>query len=334
MKPKILTTLELPKHALDILEKYFIVEGGPDLVKDRSKLLSMLEDKVGLLTAPHIKVDSELFDHAPNLMVVSTYSVGFDHIDVNEATKRGIYVGYTPGVLSDCVAEVTWALILSTYKRISEAERIVRARKWVKGIYKEPLGRDLKGKTLGIIGLGRIGRRVAEIGRCFGMRVVYYDIVRPPDAEKLDFEYCDLDTLLKISDVVSIHVPLLKETYHLIDESKLRLMKKDAIIVNTSRGAVIDEKALIRALKEGWIMGAGLDVFEQEPLPLDSELLDMENVVLSPHRGSASIETREAMLNLAVNNLISVLKGQKPPALLNPDVMKVRPLDKTKVLQE
>ncbi|MEM2180026.1 MAG: D-glycerate dehydrogenase [Nitrososphaeria archaeon] len=332
MKPKILTTLELPSNALEKLKEYFIVEGGPDLIKDRVNLLNSLKDKVGLLTAPHIKVDKELFEHAPNLMVVSTYSVGYDHIDVPEATRRGIYVCYTPGVLSDCVAEVTWGLILSTYKRISEAERIVRARKWVKGIYKEPLGRDLKGKTLGIIGLGRIGRRVAEIGRCFGMNVIYYDIVKPSDADKLDFQYCDLETLLKNADVVSVHVPLQKETYHLIDESKLRLMKRDAIIVNTSRGAVIDEKALIKALKEGWIMGAGLDVFETEPLPLDSELLDMENVVLSPHRGSASIETRTAMLNLAINNLISVLKGEIPPALLNSDVVKVRPLSETKVI--
>lgn len=334
MKPKILTTLELPKQAVETLEEYFVVEGGPEMVKDRAGLLRALEDKVGLLTAPHIKVDKELFDHAPNLKVVSTYSVGFDHIDVEEATRRGVYVGYTPGVLSDCVAEVTWALILSTYKRMSEAERIVRARKWVKGVYKEPLGRDLKGKTLGIIGLGRIGRRVAEIGRCFGMHVIYYDVVKPPDAEKLDFEYCDLETLLRKADVVSVHVPLLKETYHLIDENRLKMMKKDAIIVNTSRGAVIDEKALVKALKEGWIMGAGLDVFEQEPLPLDSELLDMENVVLSPHRGSASIETRQAMLNLAIENLVSVLKGRMPPALLNPDVVKVRPLEKVKVLQE
>lgn len=332
MKPKILTTLELPDNALEMLKKYFTVEGGTELVKDRINLLNSLHDKVGLLTAPHIKVNGELFDNAPNLKVVSTYSVGYDHIDVPEATKRGIYVCYTPGVLSDCVAEVTWALILSAYKRISEAERIVRSRKWVKGIYKEPLGRDLKGKTLGIIGLGRIGRRVAEIGRCFGMHIIYYDIVKPADADKLDFEYYDIETLLKNSDVVSVHVPLLKETFHLIDESKLKLMKKDAIIVNTSRGAVIDEKALIKALKDGWIMGAGLDVFETEPLPLDSELLNMENVVLSPHRGSASIETRTAMLNLAINNLISVLKGEIPPALLNSDVIKIRPPEEAKVI--
>ncbi|MGQ9781147.1 MAG: 2-hydroxyacid dehydrogenase [Nitrososphaeria archaeon] len=296
-------------------------------------MLRMLRDKDGLMLANHVKVNGELLEVAPNLKVISTVSVGFDHIDLDEATKRGIYVCNTPGVLTDCVAEVTWSLILSTYKRMSEAERFVRSKKWTRVFYgTEFLGRDLKGKVLGIVGLGRIGARVAEIAKAFGMKVVYNDIVKPKNAEQMGFRYCSLDRLMASSDVVSIHMPLKRDTYYLIDDAKIALMKKDAIIVNTARGPIIDEEALIRALQEKRIAGAGLDVFEEEPLPIDSELLQLENVVLSPHRGSASYETRNAMSELAARNMIAVLRGRMPPALVNPGVLKVKSFKSVKML--
>ena len=334
MLHKILVTGPMHEKGINLLKEHFLIEGNLERAMNRSEVLKAIADKVGLVIASALlRVDKELLEHATSLRVVSTVSVGFDHIDVEEATKRGIYVCNTPGVLTDCVAETTWALILSTYKRIGEAERFVRMKKWTRDLYDtEFLGRDLKGKTLGIVGMGKIGRRVAEIAKCFGMQVIYYDIVRSYDVEKLGYKYCDLDTLMSEADVVSIHVPLSKETYHLIDGQKIYRMKKDAILINTARGRVVDEKALIRALKEKRIAGAGLDVFEVEPLPLDSELLELENVVLSPHRGSASIETRSAMAELAAKNLIAVLKGQIPPALVNPEVMGIRSLEKVKLL--
>jgi glyoxylate reductase len=333
MLHKILVTGPVHEKGINLLKKHFLIEGNLERIMNRSEVLEAIVDKVGLVVASALKVDRELLEYAPNLRVISTVSVGFDHIDIEEATRRGIYVCNTPGVLTDCVAEMTWGLILSTYKRIVEAERFVRAKMWTRDLYDtEFLGRDLKGKILGIVGMGRIGRRVAEIAKCFDMRVIYYDVVRLPDAERLGYKYCDLDTLMSEADVVSIHVPLNKETYHLIDEQKINRMKKDAILINTARGKIVDEKALIRALKEKRIAGAGLDVFEIEPLPSDSELLELENVVLSPHRGSASIETRSVMAELAAKNLIAVLKGQIPPALVNPQVMVIRPLEKVKLL--
>ena len=333
MKPKILLTGPIHEKGYELITRYFDVEGDVKKIMERDDELKALSDKDGLMLANHVKVNAELLDVAPNLKVVSTVSVGFDHIDVVEATKRGVYVCNTAGALTDCVAEITWGLILSTYKRMSEAERYMREKKWVKTFnFNEFLGRDIKGKILGIVGLGRIGTRVTEIAKAFGMKVIYYDIIKPKDVENMDIKFYDLNTLMSTSDVISVHIPLTKDTKHIIDESRLRMMKKDAIIVNTSRGPVIDEQALIKALKEKTIMGAGLDVFEEEPLPLSSELLELENVVLSPHRGSASYETRAAMSELAARNLIAVLKGEMPPALVNQDVLKVKPLSAVKIL--
>lgn len=333
MKPRILLTGPIQEKGYKLISRYCDVEGDIHQPLERADVLRMSRDKDGLMLASHIKIDAEFLDATPNLKIISTVSVGFDHIDVDEATKRGVYVCNTPGVLTDCVAEVTWSLILSTYKRMSEAERFVRSRKWTRAFYAtEFLGRDLRGKVLGIVGLGRIGIRVAEIAKAFGMKVAYNDIIRQKNAEKLGIKYFSLEKLMATSDVISIHTPLRKDTYHLIDGSKIALMKKDAIIVNTARGPIVDEKALTKALKENRIAGAGLDVFEIEPLPLDSELFQLENVVLSPHRGSASYETRDAMAELAARNMIAVLKGRMPPALVNPEVLKVKPLKSVKLL--
>jgi glyoxylate reductase len=333
MKPKILLTGPIQEKGYNLISRYFTIEGDIQKIMNRDNVLKAIRDKDGLMLASHTVINSELLDKAPNLKVVSSISVGYDHIDLKETTKRGVYVCNTAGALTDCVAEVTLALILSTYKRMSEAERFMRDQKWTRVLgFTEFLGRDVKGKVLGIVGLGRIGSRVAEIAKAFGMKVIYYDIIRPKYAEEMGLEFYDLNALMKASDIVSIHIPLSEDTRLLIDESKLKMMKKDAIIVNTSRGPIIEEKALIKALKEKTIMGAGLDVFEEEPLPLNSELLRLENVVLSPHRGSASYETRSAMSELAARNLVAVLSGEMPPALVNRDVLKVKPLSKIKMI--
>jgi glyoxylate reductase len=332
MKPKILLTGPIHEKGYELITRYFTVEGNVKKTMERDDVLKALGDKDGLMLATHEKINSELLDRAPNLKVVSAVSVGFDHIDVVEATKRGVYVCNTAGALTDCVAEITWGLILSTYKRMSEAERYMREKKWVKMFsFNEFLGGDVKGKILGIVGLGRIGTRVAEIGKAFGMKIIYYDVIRPKDVDKMGIEFFDLNKLMSVSDIISVHIPLTKETRHLIDDSRIKMMKKDAIIVNTSRGPVIEEQSLIHALKENRIAGAGLDVFEEEPLPLTSELLKLENVVVSPHRGSASDETRAAMSELAARNLMAVLNGEMPPALVNQDVIKVKPLRAVKI---
>jgi glyoxylate reductase len=281
------------------------------------------------------KIDKEVLDAAPNLRVISSYSVGFDHIDVEEATKRGIYVTNTPGVLTETTADLAWSLLMTIARRIVEADKFVRTGKWKVGWSPTLLlGRDVYGKTLGIVGLGRIGSAVAKRARGFDMKVLYYDVIRPPpEREKeLGVEFAPLDRLLKESDFVTLHVPLTKETYHMISERELKLMKSTAFLINTSRGAVIDEKALVKALKEGWIAGAALDVFEKEPIDLDNPLLELENVVLVPHIGSASTETRSKMAEMAAKNLIAVLKGEEPPFLVNPEVMKVRPLSTVKMI--
>ena len=335
-KPKVYVTRIIPEPGLSLLKEYCEVEvhNSKEWPPSREDLISKVKDKDGLLCLLTDRIDAEVMDSAPNLRVISTYSVGFDHIDVEAATKRGIYVTHTPGVLTDAVAEFTIGLLLAVTRRILEADQVIREGQWNKPWNPYFLtGPELKGKTLGIIGMGRIGRAVAEKIKGFGMRIIYYDIYRNEKAEKeLGVEYKDLDTVLKESDFVSLHVPLTKETRHMIGERELRLMKSSAYLINTARGPIVDTEALIRALKEGWIAGAALDVFEQEPLPPEHPLTKLENVVLAPHIASATTEARQRMAELAAKNLIAVLKGEKPPALVNPKVMEVRSLDKVKMI--
>ncbi|RLG86084.1 MAG: D-glycerate dehydrogenase [Thermoprotei archaeon] len=331
LKPKLFVTRELFADVIESLEQYYEVE-----VWDRYQpppyevLLEKFKDIDAAATLLTDRIDCNLLQRAKKLRIIAQYAVGYDNIDIECATKLGIYVTNTPGVLTEATAELTWALIFAVARRIVEADHFVRWGEWWRlktGWHpKMMLGVELYKKTLGIIGLGRIGSRVAEIGRkAFDMRVIYYDIYRKKDLEeKLGIEYKDLDQVLAESDIISIHVPLTKETYHMINEERLKKVKKGALLINTSRGAVIDTNALVKALEEGWIAGAGIDVFEQEPIPPNHPLTRFKNVVLVPHIGSATYETRHKMAELVAENLIAFYEGRVPPTLVNKEVLKVR----------
>ena len=323
-KPRVLVTRRIPQEGLNILEESCQVEVSDyDGVMPREILLQKVKGVDGILCLLTDYIDREVMEAAgQNLRVISNYAVGYDNIDIEEATKRKIMVTNTPGVLTEATADLAWALLMAVARRVVEGDRFVREGKF-RGW--EPLlllGDDVYGATLGIIGLGRIGQAVARRARGFDMRVIYFDRHRIGDKEKeLGVTYHPFPELLAQSDFVSLHVPLTPETYHLIGEKELKIMKKESYLINTSRGSVIDEKALARALREGWIRGAALDVFEQEP-QIEPELLELEEVVLTPHLGSASHATRTKMAVLAARNLILALQGETPPHLVNPGVVK------------
>jgi glyoxylate reductase len=331
-KPKVYVTRELPERGMKIIKECFEAEVWPEYgPPPKETIIEKARDVDALVTLLSDKIDAEVFDAAPKLKIVAQMAVGFDNIDVGEATKRGIYVTNTPGVLTETTADFAWALLMAVARRLVEADRYVRTGQWKVGWHPSMLlGRDVYGATLGIVGAGRIGTAVARRAKGFNMKILYYDVIpMPPEIEKeLEAKRVDLDTLFKESDFVSIHVPLIKETYHLVNEEKLRLMKKTAYLINNSRGPVVDEKALYKALKEGWIAGAALDVFEQEPTPMDNPLLKLDNVVVAPHISSASHETRSRMAEMAAENLVAFFEGKQPPNLVNPDVLKVRPLSR------
>ena len=327
-KPKIYVTRDIGERGLKIIRQYFHTEVWPEYAPPPKKtIIEKAKTVDALVTLLSDKIDAEVFDAAPKLKIVSQLAVGFDNIDVPEATKRGIYVTNTPEVLTDTTADFAWALLLAVARRVAEADKYVRTGQWKVGWHPNMMaGRDVYDTTIGVVGAGRIGYAVAKRATGFGIKILFYDVVPRPEIEKLGAKKADLDTLLKQSDFVSIHVPLMKETHHLINEQKLRLMKKTAYLINNSRGPVVDEKALCKALKDGWIAGAALDVFEQEPIPLDSPLLKMDNVVLAPHISSASLQTRSRMAEMVAENLVAFFEGKKPPNLINPDVTKTRPL--------
>ncbi|MEM3577239.1 MAG: glyoxylate reductase [Candidatus Bathyarchaeia archaeon] len=330
-KPKVYVTRELPERGLKIIRKYFDAEVWPEYVPPPKKvIIEKVRNVDGLVSLLSDKIDAEVFDAAPKLKIVSQMAVGFDNIDIQEATKRGIYVTNTPEVLTDTTADFAWALLMAVARRVVEADKYVRTGQWKVGWHPSMLlGRDVHGATMGVVGAGRIGYAVAKRAKGFNMKILYYDVIPRPEMEKeLGAKRVDLDTLLKESDFVSIHVPLMKETYHLINAEKLKLMKKTAYLINNARGPVVDEKALYEALKKGTIAGAGLDVFEQEPTPVDNPLLKLDNVVVAPHISSASYETRSRMAEMVAENLVAFFEGKTPPNLVNPDVMKVRPLTK------
>jgi len=330
-KPKVYVTRELPEQGLKIIKKYFDAEVWPEYAPPPKKHIIEKAKNVDAL-APLLsdKIDAEVFDAAPKLKIVAQMAVGFDNIDVQEATKRGIYVTNTPEVLTDTTADFAWALLMAIARRVVEADKYVRTGQWKVGWHPSMMqGRDIHGVTIGIVGAGRIGFAVAKRATGFNMKILFYDVVPRPEIEKeLGAKKVDLDTLFRESDFVSIHVPLMKETYHLVNAEKLKLMKKTAYLINNSRGPVVDEKALYEALKEGRIAGAGLDVFEQEPIPVDNPLLKLDNVVVAPHISSASYETRSKMAEMVAENLVAFFEGRKPPNLVNPEAMKVRPLSK------
>jgi len=262
-----------------------------------------------------------LMDKAARLRLIALVAVGFDMVDIEAATQRGILVTNTPDVLTDTVADLTFALMLAAARRICEMDRWLRAGQWkVAGV--TPMAWDIHHATVGIIGLGRIGSAVAERALAFHMKVLYYDTVRKRDLEKQwGYQFVDQETLLRGSDFVTLHVPLLPETRGMMGAAELALMKPTAFLINSSRGNVVDEPALIKALQEKRIAGAGLDVFEKEPVDLGNALLKMENVVMLPHVGSATAATRQAMLDLAINNVLAVLQGKPPLTPVNPEVL-------------
>jgi glyoxylate reductase len=330
-KPKIFVTRELPERGLKIIREHFDTEVWPEYAPPPKKVIIEKARNVDALASLlSDKIDAEVFDAAPKLKIVTQLAVGFDNIDIPEATKRGIYVTNTPEVLTDTTADFAWTLLMAVARRVVEADKYVRTGQWKVGWHPAMLaGRDVYGATIGVVGAGRIGYAVAKRAKGFDMKILFYDVIPRPEMEKdLGAKKVDLDTLLKESDFVSIHVPLMKETHHLINAEKLKLMKKTAYLINNSRGPVIDEKALYEALKNGQIAGAGLDVFEQEPAPVDNPLLKFDNVVVAPHISSASLETRSQMAEMVAENLVAFFEGRKPPNLVNPDVMKVRPLAK------
>ena len=335
MKPRVYVTRRIPEAGLRILQRFCEVVYRDEVPPpSREELLEAVRDVDAIYCTLNEKIDKELLDRAERLRVVGTMSVGVDHIDVEYATSKGVYVVHTPGVLTETVADHAWALLLAAARRVAEADDMIRRGEWT--IPWAPtmlLGHDIYGKVLGIIGLGRIGYAVAKRARGFDMKILYYDVVRRPEVEKeLGAEYTSLDDLLRRSDFVTIHVPLTPETRKLIGERELKLMKKTAILVNTARGPIVDQKALSKALSEGWIAAAGLDVFEREPIDPNDPLLKLRNVVLTPHIGSASHDTRNKMAEMAAEGIIKVLKGEKPENLCNPDVMKVMPLEKVKMI--
>jgi len=326
MKPKVYVTRILPKEAMDRIQSNCdatIWDG--ELPPPRDVLLKNVADVEGLLSLLTDKVDAELMDKAPKLKVVSNYAVGFDYVDIPEATKRGIIVGNTPGVLTDTTADFAFTLIMSAARRVAEGDRYVRAGKWKTWGPMLLLGQDVYGSTLGIVGLGRIGAAMARRAKGFNMRLLYYDVIRQKQYEdELGIEYAPLDKVLAESDFITIHTNLTPETHHLIGAKQFEKMKRTCILVNTSRGPIVDNMALYEALRTGKILYAGLDVTEPEPLPSNHPLLTLDNVIIAPHIASASVVTRTKMGLIAADNLIAGLKGQLGPAPVNPDVLKKR----------
>ncbi|MGH2395420.1 MAG: 2-hydroxyacid dehydrogenase, partial [bacterium] len=276
----------------------------------------------GLLSLLTDRVDDELMDLAPDLKIVSNLAVGFDNIDVPAATRRRIVVTNTPDVLTETVADFAFCLLLAAGRRLVAGDAYVRAGKWKTWALMLLAGQDLYGATLGLIGLGRIGSAVARRAKGFEMRVIYYDPYRREDIEKqLGIEYREMNEVLREADFISVHVPLMESTRHLISHDQFRLMKKTAVFVNTSRGPVVDQRALAEALQARQIFAAGIDVFEKEPVPDDEPLLKLDNVVVAPHIASASVPTRVRMATLAAENLVAVLQGKRPPNPVNPEVL-------------
>ncbi|HKW93121.1 MAG TPA: D-glycerate dehydrogenase [Methylomirabilota bacterium] len=325
-RPSILISRLLPEAAVALARSRAHVDAyDTDAAMPRAELLARLKGKQGLICVISEAIDEALLAACPDLRVVSNVAVGYNNVDVAACTRRGIVVTNTPDVLTDTTADFAWTLLMATARRLAEADRYVREGRFQQWEYMLLLGGDIHGKTLGVVGFGRIGRAMARRARGFGMRVLYQDAVAADAATEQDLgaTRTDLATLLRESDFVTLHTPFLPETRHLMNAETLRTMKKTAYLINAARGPVVDEEALVRALKEGWIAGAGLDVFEQEPR-VHPGLIALPNVVLAPHIASASFETRLKMATLAVENCLAVLEGKTPPTPVNPEVLKPR----------
>ena len=322
---RVLVTRRIFPEALELIGQHAQVELWPEDAPPASEQLREMvaAGRVhGLLTNVMDRVDASLMEASPELQVISQVSVGLDNVDLAEATRRGIPVGFTPGVLAKATADLGFGLLLAAARRITHSDRWVREGNWQ--LAHHPmywLGAEVNGATLGIVGLGQIGMEMAKRAVGFDMRVIYHSRTRKPDLEtRLGLEYSDLKPLLASADFVSLHVPLTQATRGLIGEPELRAMKSNAVLVNLSRGPVVDTKALCTALQEGWIQAAGLDVTDPEPIHADDPLLALDNLVITPHIGSASIESRRSTCLLAARNLIAGIEGNRLEQCANPEV--------------
>ena len=322
-KPRVLATRPLFPAAQQVLNASCDVQYWTKAERiSKQELFEMIKDKEGLVCLLTEKVDDELLRAAPKLRIAANVAVGFDNIDVPACTRRGVVASNTPGVLDETTADFAWTLMMAVARRIGEGEQLARSGNWQGWDLDQLVGTDVWGKTLGLVGFGRIGRAVARRAAGFQMKVIYTDAIRAPlDIEKeLKAEHRDFNTLLAEADFVSLHVPLLPETRGLMDGGKFQRMKPTAFLINTARGPVVDEAALVHALESRKIAGAGLDVYENEPFIHPG--LKRPNVVLAPHIASGSLETRTKMAVIAAGNVVAVFKGQRPASMLNPDVWK------------
>jgi len=317
----VLVTRRVPEAVTARLERDYEARlNREDRLLDGQEVLARAAGADALIPCPTDKLTAQFIDQLPaSIRVIATFSVGYEHIDLAAAKRRGIVVTNTPEVLTDATADCTMLLLLGAARRAHEGERMIREATWTAWAPTGLLGVHVTGKRLGIYGMGRIGKAVARRARGFDMRVLYWSRQRKRDAEAaLGIEWCELDDLLRRADFVSLHVALSPETRNLVGARELALMKADAVLVNTARGGVVDQAALVEALRSKTIAGAALDVFEVEPIPTDDPLLALDNVVVVPHLGSATVGTRKAMSDLAIDNLLAYFRGDRPPACINP----------------
>ena len=322
-KPKALVTRRIPNKGVDMVRQAADLEIWPEpLPPSYETLLQKVKGQDALLCLLTDRIDANFMDAiGPQVKVISQMAVGFDNIDIAVATARGIPIGNTPGVLTDTTADFAWALLMAAARRVVEGDKFTRAGKWKTWGPIAFLGPDVTGATLGIVGFGRIGQGLAKRAQGFDMRILYFDRQRNPEAEqKYGAQFVELETLLRESEFVSLHTVLSPETYHLMDDVRLGQMKRSGILINTSRGPVVDPAALYRALSSGTIAYAALDVTEPEPIKLDDPLLSLDNIIIAPHIASASYQTRDKMAMMAAANLIAGLRGERLPNCVNPQV--------------
>lgn len=324
--PKVFVSRVIAQEALDRITQATEMEVWPEeLPPPYEVLLEKARDADGLLTLLTDRIDANLMDRSPKLRVISNMAVGYDNIDIEEATKRHIVVGNTPGVLTETTADFAFALLMAAARRVVEADAYTKQGQWKTWAPMVLLGQDIHNATLGIIGLGRIGTELARRARGFNMKIIYYDSVRRSREEEkeLGVEYVsELPLLLSRSDFISVHVPLTSETHHLIGDKEFAMMKSTTVFINTSRGSVVDQKALYEALKKGQIFTAAIDVTETEPIPAYDPLLTLNNIIIAPHIASASFPTRTRMAVMAAENLLAGLRGELPPNCVNPEVLR------------
>jgi glyoxylate reductase len=327
MTQKVFVTRKIPQEGLDIVTgKLDVKVWSSQQPPKKSEIIELAKDCQGLITLLSDPIDADLISKLPNLKVIAQYAVGYDNIDIDEATRRGIIVTNTPGVLTETTADLTWSLIMASARRLLEADKYVREGNWNVAWGPELLlGSDIHGATLGIVGMGRIGQAVARRAKGFNMQVLYHSRSHNKEIAALEksvgAKSASLESLLRESDIVTLHVPLTPETHHMIGANELAMMKEDSILINTSRGQVVDQDALYGALSSGQIGGAGLDVFREEPISKDSPFFGLPNVILVPHIGSASKMTRATMATMCAENILIALNGEKPPNIINPEVL-------------